>query len=276
MANLPASQPPERLPAGSTSDPPYGPWADIGSGNPFFYHVFSDDFDNSLGASGLWVVSENGSGTAAHVAGDGGLVILTTAATSTDYVSIQLPEPDFTLPQGTLAGKKLGFLCRFQISDITNSAFAVGLCDQTATVFTAITDGIWFSKASGSTQIVLNISHSSTNLATNVPTADYSLAAATNIDVAFTIDRFGNVSYSIAPAVSGGPLLVGWVPQSGTSAGTPVRCPVGRLYSGNQPGTVSSGFTLSSANLTPTIGVQAGAAAAKTLTADFIGVAKER
>lgn len=270
------SQTPQRLPAGSTPESPYGPWADCGAGDPFFYHVFSDDFDNSLGVAGIWTASASSGGTAVHTAGDGGLALLTTPATSSDYVSIQLPAADFTLPQVALAGKKMFFGCRFQISDITNSAFVVGLIDTTATVFTAITDGIWFSKASGSTQIVLNTSIASTKLSVNVPTGDYSLVAATFIDVAWAIDRYGNILYSIAPAIAGGPLLFGWVPQSGTSVGTPVNCPTGKLYSGNQPGTVASGYTLTTANLNPTIGIQAGAAAAKTLTADFIGVAKER
>lgn len=275
-----ASSPkPTRLPAGLTTDPPFGPLADSGYGNPFFYHEFSDDFDNTLGPTGLWTVSKGSTGTAVHTAGDGGLATLTTAATLNDYVSIQLPAADFSLPQSTLAGKKLFFLCRLNLSDVTASAFVAGLCDTTATVFTAITDGVYFKKASGGTVLDLVTASGGTSLTWAIPVSAYALANNVNIDLAFYMDRLQNLNVFV------GSQLVGFIPQSGTggvnSAGVsqlPVigRClqivPTGTVPSGNQLGP----WTISAANLNPTLGIQAGAAAAKALVADFIGAQKER
>jgi hypothetical protein len=276
-----ASQVPQRLPAGATSDPPSGPWADNGNGNPFFYHQFADDFDNALGtanAGSLYVISSGGAGSVTHSPGDGGLALFTTAATSGNYESIQLPAASFTAPQGALAGKKMFYIVRLQLGDVVNSAFIAGLGVTTTTPFSGFTDGIWFSKASAGTQIVINIAAASTTKSFNVATNTYSLVNATFIDLSWYIDKYGNVQYSV------GSQLVGWIPQSGTGASTPagsypslpVLCPTGKLYSGNQPTTVASGYTLPSANLNLTLAVQTGAAAAKTMTADFHGVAKER
>jgi hypothetical protein len=276
MAQIP-SQVPQRLTAGSTTDPPYGPWADNGFGNPFFYHQFADDFDNALGATGLYTITAAG-GSVVHTPGDGGLALFTTGAVSTNFAEIQLPAASFTAPQGALAGKKMFYIVRLALSDITNSALIAGMCATTVTPFAAISDGIWFSKASGTTQLVINVAAASSVKSFNVATNTYSLVNATNIDLAWYIDKYGNVQYSV------GSQLVGWIPQSGTGAATPagsypslpVQCPTGKLYSGNQPTTVASGYTLPSANLNITLAVQTGAAAAKTLTADFHGVAKER
>lgn len=273
------SQVPQRLPAGSTSDPPYGPWADNGNGDPFFYHAFQDDFDNSLGSTTNGLYTITGTGTAVHTAGDGGLALLSTLATTPTFAVIQLPAASVSLPQGVLAGKKLFWAARIELSDVVASAFIAGLIDTTATAFTTITDGIWFSKAGGSAQINLNIAAASTTVTFAVNTASYSLVNATFFDMAFYVDRYGNVQYSI------GSQLFGWLPQSGTGASTvapgfypklPVLCPTGKVYSGNQVTTTSSGYTLSTANLNPTLGIQNSAAAIKTLTADFHGFAKER
>jgi hypothetical protein len=276
---LPASQVPQRLPAGSITDPPYGPWADIGVTNPFFYHLFSDDFDNSLGATGLWTVTLDG-GSAAHNAGDGGQITLTTAAATGDYVSMQLPAASFTLPQGTLAGKKMGFLFRsLGVTNFSNAAFVAGMCDQTTTPFGVITDGIYFQKNGGGTVLNLTVAHASTYYIFNIPTANYVASGSTQLDLAWTIDRYGNILISV------GPQLVGWIPQSGIGSSSnapewysslPVLCPTSKLYSGNQPTTVASGYVLTAAVLTPTIAVEAASNAAESLVVDFIGVAKER
>ena len=261
------SQPPVRNTSGATSDYPFGPLADCGYGNPFFYHCFSDDFDNSLGATGLWTVSGAGGGTVANTSGDGGLALFTTGATATNFESIQTPAAGFTLPQGALYGKKEFFLTRLQLSDVVNSAFVAGLCLIDTTPFTAITDGVWFYKASGGTvlQIVSAIGGVSTTI--NIPTAAYSLVNATNIDLGWYIDRLGNLNVFV------GAQLVGYVSPSGTgavnSAGVPLIPTVGRALQ-------VQNLTFSTANLAPTLGIQTSAAAAKTMTVDFVTAMKER
>lgn len=268
---------PTRIKSGYTPEQAFQAWADCGAGDPFFYHMDWDDFDESLAVTGMYTVTA-ASGSAALTAGDGGLGLLTTGATSTNFAELQRPIAAWTVPQGTLAGKKMFYGVRLQLSDVTNSALIAGLIDTTTTPFSAITDGIWFSKASGGTQLEINVAKSSTTKSFNVATNTYALANATNIDLAWYVDKYGNVQYSV------GSSLFGYFPQSGTSASTPagsypnlpVLCPTGKLYSGNQPFTVASGYTLPTANLALTLAVQTGAAAAKTLTVDFHGVMKER
>lgn len=271
---------PSRFKSGYTPDQAFQAWADCGAGDPFWYHMDWDDFDWSLNVTGTYTITLDG-GTAALTAGDGGLGLLTTAASSNDYVSLQRPIAAWVVPQGATAGKKMFYGVRLQLGDVTNSAFIAGLCNVTTTPFTSgdITDGIWFSKASGGTQLVINVAEGGTVTSFNVNTATYDLVNATNIDLAFYVDKYGNVQYSV------GSQLFGYIPQQGTGATSAapqyyssavVLCPTGKLYSGNQPGTVASGYTLPTANLSLSLGVQAGAAAAKTLTVNFHGAARER
>lgn len=265
----PASQPPVRNPSGATTDPPYGPLAASGYGNPFFYHAFADDFDNALGSStnGLYTISAGGAGTVVHTPGDGGLALFTTAGATNNFEAIQLPAASFTLPQGTTAGKKLFYLARLQLSDVTNSAFIAGLCNTTATPFTAIADGLYFNKVSGGTVLNLLSVIGSVTTTIAIPTSAYALVNAVSIDLAFHINRLGDVEAFV------GSQLVGWIPQSGTGAvngaGVPILPVLGKV-------TRNSGLTLTTANLNITLGVQTGAAVAKTMTADFHCVQKER
>lgn len=261
------SQPPVRNTSGATSDYPFGPLADCGYGNPFFYHCFSDDFDNSLGATGLWTVSAGGAGTVANASGDGGLALFTTAGASGNFESIQTPAAGFTLPQGVLYGKKEFFLTRLQLSDVTASAFIAGLCVIDATPFTAVSDGVWFSKASGGTVLNINSAIGSVVTTTAIPLSAYTLANATNIDLGYYIDRLGNLNVFV------GAQLVGYTSPSGSgavnSAGVPLTPTLGRCLQ-------VQNLTFSTANLAPTLALQTGAAAVKTMTVDFVTAMKER
>lgn len=273
-----ASQVPKRNPSGYTPQPPYGPWADCGAGDDFFYQTDADDFNGFV--AGNWTATENNGGTVALTAGGGGQLLFTTGATATNYASIQRPAANIVVPQGASAGKKLFWAARLQLASL-NSGFIAGLCDATTTPFAAITDGIWFSKAAGaigSNGLMFNVSSGSTNLATAL---SFLPVAATEFDMAFYVDRNGNVNYSI------GAQLFGWIPQSGTGASVtppnpvpalPILCPTGRLYSGNpaSSGYTASGYTLPTANLTHTAGVVTSAAAAQTMTLNFLGAKRER
>lgn len=258
---LPRSPTPSRLPAGSSTDPPYGPMADSGYTNPFFYHQFADDFDNALAATGLYTITATG-GSIAHTPGDGGLALFTTGAVSTNFAELQLPAASFTLPQGAQAGKKLFWLARFQVSDIVGTSLILGLCNTNTTPFsTGITDGVYFSKAAAGTvwNIISEISNTTTTTA--IPPGTYSTwTNNTNIDLGFYIDAYGNLNAFVSPN------MVGYIPQSGTGPSTPTR---GRCLQ-------VSGLNLSTANLTPTLAVATGAAASKTMTVDFHCAQKER
>lgn len=261
------SPPPTRTPSGATTDWPFGPLAASGYGNPFFYHGYSDDFDNSLSATGLWTVSAGGAGTVANAAGDGGLGLLTTAGASGNYESIQLPSAGFTLPQGALFGKKAFFLTRIQLSDVVGSTAIVGLCNVTTTPFAAVADGVYFIKNTGAATLSLVSAIGGVLTTTVIPAAAYSLANATFIDLAWHITHKGELMAYV------GAQLVGYTDQSGSgavnSAGVSLSPVLGACVR-------VTGLTFSTANLAPTIAVQTNAVAAKTLTVDFVTAQKER
>jgi hypothetical protein len=297
MALQPRNQPPDRIPNGATTDPPYGPLADSGMSNPFFYHQFADDFDNLLGPSGAYTITAAG-GSVAHTAGDGGLGLFSTGATAGEFAWAQLPAASFTLPLTgnnppvtANSSKRMFYLARLQLSDVTLSDFIAGLCVTGTTPFNGgsgtqgITDGIFFYKAPGGTVLqLLNIasagnspSGSAFTNTFNIPTTAYSLVNATNIDLAFEIDANQNLKIWV------GAQLVGWIPQSGfgsvNSAGVPILPVVGPCLvnynfqaQGNQ-----TPIMYTQANLNVSLGVCNGStAAAKTMTVDFHTVQKER
>lgn len=255
------SQPPIRNTSGSTTDYKTGPLANSGFGNPAFYHQFYDDFDLLLGPTGAYTLSHTTAGTAAHAAGDGGLALLSTTAATNDAVSIQLPAASFSLPATTLAGKKLFYGVRLQLSDITLSNFVAGLINTTTTPLTggSITDGAYFQKASGGTVLNFITATGSVLTTTPIPIASYTLANATFIDMAFYLNPKSEFEVFI------GSQLFGWIPESGTGVLLPVRGPCLRLTPG-----------LSPANLNMTLALSAGAAAIKTMTVDFHFAQKER
>lgn len=297
MALSPASQLPARNPMGSTTDPPYGPLAMSGYGNPAFYHQFFDDFDNQLGAAGIYTTTNTGAGTVAHAAGDGGTALFTTAATANALDSIQLPTASFTLPGtgatppgSSLSQKKLFYLARLQVSDVTLATFIAGLCATTTTPFTtgvqSVVDGLFFYKPPGAANnlVVLNIASAGNDPAgtgfTNtftIPNTAYVLANNTYVDLAFYIDRNQNVFIYV------GAQLVGWIPPSGTGAANaagvptlPVLGPAFANYNFQAQG-VQTPVRFSTANLNVTMALSNGVTAAvKTMIADFHCVQKER
>lgn len=275
---------PIRNQAGATTDLPFGPLADSGFGNPFFYHQFADDFDNALGANGLWTSSVNNGGTTAQTPGDGGLALFTTGAVATNFAAIQLPAADFTLPQGVTVGKRLFFLTRLLTSDVVNSAIIAGLVNTTGTIFTggSITDGVYFLKTSGAATLSIVTASAGTLTTWAIPASAYTLVNATSIDLAFYVDFYSNLNVFV------GSQLVGYIPQSGTGAastvsGVSVLPVVGRVLritgvnnTTDPASPTGAPWTVSAVNLNPTLGISTTAAAAKTLTVDFIGVQKER
>lgn len=239
------SPPPTRLSAGSTTDSRYNLLSDSGFGNPFFYHQFQDDFDNQLGATGLYTSTLVGTGVAgAHAAGDGGISSFVTGATASSSSLIQLPAASVNLPGMSTVSpylptsiKKLFYLARISLSNITNMDFIAGLCNTGATFAAgapSVTDGIYFHKPAGGTALTLTAkagagqspSGSAVSYDLTIPTTAYTLVNATYIDLGFYIDRYQDLY-----AFVGNPLLVGFSTQSGSgsvsSAGVSVSPPNG-------------------------------------------------
>lgn len=299
LTQFPASVTPQRLTAGFTSDPPYGPLAESGMSNPFFYHQFPDDFDNQL-----TLYTASGGGTVVHTSGDGGLALLTTLAAANSFESIQLPVGDFTLPPTganppttSASAKKFFYLARVQLNtSVTTESFIAGMTVITATPYTtgvqSILDGLFFYKPPNGTALqLLNIASAGNDPAgtgfTNtftIPTAAYSLVAGQPIDLAFYLDKYQNIRAFV------GSQLVGWIPQSGTGAVNaagvpllPVLGPVLANYNYLAQGVTPVGASsvnpvrFTTAVLSPTLAVSNGTTAGVvTMTSDFHMVQKER
>jgi hypothetical protein len=253
------NQPPVRTPAGATSDQVWQPLADCGAGNPAFYHTFFDDMDSSLSVTGVWTQTKTSAGTIANLAGDGGLGLFTTNASTplaTDIASIQLGAANFSLT----AGQKLFFETRFKTSDWTNAEFVFGLIQTTTTPFT-VTDGIYFQKLTGGTVLTLNSAVGSTITSVTVPAATQTFTNNTNLDFAFYLNRQGDILAFCDD------FLVGFLPQSGTGIVSPPNA--GAVARITAP-------TLTAVNLNPTFAIRSGTASSKTATLDYIGAMKER
>ena len=271
---------PSRFTSGLSLDAPWQPLGRIGEPSPMFYHRKFDDFDQY--DTNQWTTVTTSTGTVAVTPGDGGLVLATTAATNADVEGFHAPVAGFTFspPNGTtVAGKKLVFLARLSLSSIL-SGFTAGMMNLTATPF-APTDGVYIQKLENVAAINLISMVGSVPTSIAIPSAAYSafFANGATFDVGFLYDPSNGQGSTPqgAPNLYGfiGQNLVGYQPQSGSgalnAAGNPPRQPVVSFFQVN-----GANPTLTTANLTPTVAVQAPSAAAVTMTVDFVYASKER
>jgi len=136
------------------------------------------------------------------------------------------------------AGKKLWFEARFKVSDATQSDFVMGL-QGTDTTPLDTSDGVFFLKADGSTSVSLVVE------ASNTATTTSSVATVANdtfVRLGFWYDGDAAVYYFVNGALGG---------KSVTT-------------------------NLPTADLRVSFGIQNGEAVAKTMTIDYVFVAKER
>lgn len=256
------SSSPSRFTAGFTQDASYQPLGNIGVPDPFFYAYYEDDFLPYNSA--LYTPTLDG-GSAAQTAGTanvGGRVTLTTEAAASGYVSLQTTTAGI---QWT-STHKLFYACRIQLAAIAGTGFIVGLIETVTTPFSAITDGIYISYTAGGTTMTLTAVTGSTTVGTaSIPVAPVN---ATDIDLAFVVDRLGNI------AVYAGNSLFGnktYQYENLAEYGA-----VAKLYNQNATaGTNIMTGAITSALLNPTIAVST-TAAAETLIADFQAAGFER
>jgi len=136
------------------------------------------------------------------------------------------------------SGKELFFEARFKVSDATQSDLVVGL-QITDTTPLDVSDGVFFIKADASTTVSLVVEKNNTATTTSVGT----MADDTFISLGFYYDGASAIQYSV----------------NGSVLGTSVTT--------NLP---------DDEDLTVTFAIQNGEAVAKTMTVDYIFVAKER
>ena len=226
-----------RFPNGVTNVNDVNVFADMAQLDPTKFHTFFDDFDTYT--AGDWTVTETDAGaTQALTAGDGGLLLVTNSAADDDLVALQKTPAAFTFT----AGKKAFFRCRFKVSDATQSDVVIGL-QVVDTTPLDVTDGVYFLKADGSTAVSVVCRKNATTGSTSASSIA-TLANDTFITLGFAYDGEGKVAYEVNGAV------------------------VGSLDA-------SSAF-LPDAACTVSFALQNGEAAAKTMTLDYVFVAKER
>jgi hypothetical protein len=246
-----------RVTAGFTQDMSWQPMGLLGIPDPVFYATMDDDF--MFYQAGRYTITANTNGAVTAANADGGQVVLTTNSSTplaTDITSMQVNNANIVLPTPTQTNK-LAFGCRIETSDATNAAINVGLIQKTTTPFT-VTDGIYFSKASGSTTININVVSGSTVQATAALNGVFTPTNNSFFDLAFELDGKGSLMVFIGQNLYG---------QKQNQDTAPLG-PMARVD-------VSS-LTLSTAVLTPTLAVQSGTASSKTMNVDFVYAMKER
>jgi hypothetical protein len=205
---------------------------------PHKYHSYFNDFDTYLASDWTITTTEDGTGSATEALtdGDGGILLVTNAAGDNDHDFFQLVKEGFKYE----SGKQLAFHVRFKTNDATQSDIVAGL-QLTDTTPLDVTDGIFLLKSDGAATISFIVEKDSTQSTLTLPN---SLADDTFMTLGFVYDPKDQKFH---------------VYQNNVLAGT--------VVSTNAP---------DNEELTVSFGIQNGAAAAKTLSVDYIGAHKER
>lgn len=200
---------------------------------PTTAHTYFEDFDTYTAAD--WTVTEVGVATQALADEDGGVLLVTNAAVDNDSSFSQKVGESFLFE----AGKKTWFSARLKVSDATQSDWVVGL-QITDTTPLDVTDGVFFRKDDGDTNIDLVVEKDNT--------ATTEAAIGTNAD-----DTYVTLSFYY----NGNDAIIGYV--NGVAAAS--------LVTTNLP---------DDEVLTISFGIQNGESVAKTMSVDYIFAAKER
>lgn len=226
-----------RFPYGLTNVGETDLFADMVQPDPTLFHTYFNDFDTYV--AGDWTVTETDSGaTQALTAGDGGLLLITNTAADNDLVALQKNPAAFTFT----AGKKTFFRCRFKVSDATQSDLVFGLQVVDSTPLD-VTDGIYFLKADGAATVNF-ICRKNASTGSITASAVATMADDTFIELGFYYDGQSSVAYEVNGSV------------------------LGSLD--------ASSTYLPDTTCTVSFALQNGEAVAKTMTVDYVYVAKER
>lgn len=186
--------------------------------------------------AGDWTVTETDSGATQALADGDGGLLLITN-TAADNDLVSLQKKGESFLFES--GKRLFFEARFKVNDATESDVVIGL-QITDTTPLDVTDGVFFIKADGAATVNLLVEKNNTATTTS---SVATMVDDTFITLGFYYDGSTQIQYSV----------------NGTVLGTSVTT--------NLPDDEA---------LTVTMALQNGAAAAKTMTVDYVFVAKER
>lgn len=225
---------------GFSLDKPGEPLYDFGIPNPFKYAVLAEDFMTFTSAQ--WTVTETQIGaTQAISAGeDGGVLLLTNSAADNDLNSIQRVASGVTGEHFKWSSDRDSFfICRFKVDDATNSDVVVGL-QITDTTPLDVTDGLFFYKPEATTTMSLIVEKNNTNTATAAGT----VVSNTYHEVAWYYSAKDGLFHI--------------------------------FFDGAEVGTSVATNAVDDEELTVTLAVQNGSAAARTLSVDYFMSAKAR
>lgn len=221
-------------------------------------HEYSQDFDQYIAADFTLTL---GGGAVAQVAGDGGIITLTTAVSAATIVQ--------KVPAAFQLAKSLRAWGRFMVSvDSILGATILGLINATAAPFTAanITDGIYMlTDGTGAVSFILAVAGVKTTLASGV----LLVGGGTFIfewyydGAAYSAAPAGRVVYEIRNTVGLGL-------TNGVTANFR-----GEIGGGNSAQIMPATFP-GAVNLAPMVAVNATTAVARVLTVDTIYAAKDR
>ena len=213
--------------------------------DPSKYYTYFDDFFEYH--SGIYTITttEAGSGNASEAitAGAGGQLLITNDDADNDLDFFQLKGESFKWD----SSKRMFFSARFKTNDATQSEIVMGL-QITDTTPLDVTDGIFFLKVDADTKPDLIIEKDNT-----------STLSILEMD-AMEDDTFVTLSFE-------------YDPLDVATGGAVFRAYQDNVQVGEITGTTNAP---DDEDLTISFGIQNGAAAAKTLTIDFILVAVER
>ena len=204
-----------------------------------FYGYFNDFMTYT--ASDWTITSTDGGTDSGEViqitSGAGGQLLITTNDADNDSEELQLKGESFLID----GSKRAFFSVRFKLSDATQSDALVGLSITDTTAIDGVTDGIFFTKDDGDTNLDFVVEKDSTETET---TGVHTMVNDTFVTASFYVDpNASKVYYAIDNAE-----------------------PVG-VVNTNLP---------DDEELTVTLAIQAGEAAAKSLVVDYVTVMVER
>lgn len=226
-----------RFPNGVTNVAENDLFCNLAMPDPTQYHTYFDDFDTYTAAQ--WTVTEtSATATQALADGDGGWLLLTNSTEDDSLNALQKVGESFLME----SGKQAFFKARFKVSDATQSDVVIGLQITDATPLD-VSDGIYFLKSDGAATVDL-VCRKNATTGSNTATAVATLSDDTFVTLGWYYDGQGNLTYSVNNSVTGS--------MSASSSYLP------------------------DTELTVSFAIQNGAAAAKTMTVDYIYAAKQR
>ena len=209
--------------------------------DPTQAHVYFNDFTTYVAGDWTITTTEGGTGDASEALTNvaGGALLITNDDADNDSDEFQLAVESFKFA----SGKKSWFKTRFKVSDATQSDWIIGLCITDTTLIDAVSDGVYFKKDDGDA----------------------------SIDFALELNGSATEASGIATQSDDTFVTLGWYFDGDTTNG------IKYYVDGTHKGTQTTMTNLcTDEELAVSFALQNGAAAAKTMTLDYIYAAQER